>query len=96
MSVKCFKCDNALILEAGKDANRYENCTKCNASVRCCMMCQFYDTSSYNECREPTADRITDKEKANFCDFFKVSAGGNTYKDHKTEVLSAADALFKK
>jgi len=94
--VKCFKCEYPVTLEAMKDVNRYENCTKCNASIRSCMMCSFYDTSSYNDCREPTADRITDKEKANFCDFFKLSNSSHTNKNKKIETMSAAAALFKK
>jgi hypothetical protein len=59
-------------------------------------MCQFYDTSSYNECREPTADRIIEKEKANFCDFFKLGEGTGFNNDKIISALSAADALFKK
>ncbi len=96
MTAKCYKCNDILILEVGKDISRYENCTKCNASIRCCKMCQFYDTSSYNDCREPTADRIVEKEKANFCDFFKLGDGTNNDNEKKASALSAADALFKK
>lgn len=59
-------------------------------------MCQFYDISCYNECREPTADRITDKEKANFCDFFKLGDGTDSNLEKQKSALSAADALFKK
>jgi hypothetical protein len=59
-------------------------------------MCQFYDISSYNDCREPTADRIIEKEKANFCDHFKLGDGSNLNNDKQTSALSAADALFKK
>ena len=96
MSSQCYKCNEPLLLEAGKDINRFENCTKCNASIRCCSMCDFYNKSSYNECREPTSDRITDKEKANFCDFFKLSLGGNLNDNKKELALNAAEALFKK
>ena len=96
MISKCYKCNQDLILEAGNNVNRDENCEKCYASIRCCRMCFFFDTASYNECREPTSDRILEKEKANFCDFFKLSDGGNSNNNLKETALSAADALFKK
>jgi hypothetical protein len=59
-------------------------------------MCQFYDTKAYNECREPMADRITEKEKANFCDYFKIGGGENDAEKKRQELLAKAQALFKK
>ncbi len=58
-------------------------------------MCSFYDKNSYNECKEPIADRITDKEKSNYCDYFKLNDGVGV-KDKKDDLLAAANALFKK
>jgi len=57
-------------------------------------MCHFYDTSSYNECKEPMANRVLDKEKANFCDFFKL-AGASDRGPDKDKLLDAANSLFK-
>ena len=34
-------------------------------------MCVDYDTSVAKHCREPTAEEVRDKTRANFCDFFK-------------------------
>jgi hypothetical protein len=34
-------------------------------------MCVDYDTSFAKHCREPTAEEVRDKTRANFCDFFK-------------------------
>lgn len=96
MGVKCYKCHKELDLLAGKDIHRSESCNSCFASLRCCQMCSFYDTKAYNDCREPTAERIVDKEKANFCDFFKLSDKENNAEEAKNNVLSAAEALFKK
>ena len=33
-------------------------------------MCEFYDPSVANACREPVADAVGDKERANFCGYF--------------------------
>ncbi len=66
------------------------------ADIRSCKMCQFYDPKSYNECREPSADRVQDKEKANFCDYFKIGSGGNDAEKQRQELLAKAASLFKK
>lgn len=58
-------------------------------------MCVFFDLSSYNECKEPVAERIVDKEKPNFCDYF-VAQSGKRDVLKKDEIFSKADALFKK
>ena len=34
-------------------------------------MCIFYDPAVTKACREDDADEIREKERANFCDFFK-------------------------
>lgn len=35
-------------------------------------MCEFYDPQVSDSCREPIADSINDKERANFCGYFKA------------------------
>jgi hypothetical protein len=58
-------------------------------------MCTFYDPKVYNECRESNADRIVDKEKANFCDYFNLSDGSQAATS-KEDLLNKAASLFKK
>ena len=93
-NIKCYKCSQSLDYSAGAKLSRQDECPKCYASLHCCMMCMFYDKTAYNECKEPMANRILDKEKSNFCDFFKLacaSGGGN----EDDNLLGAANALFK-
>lgn len=92
--VSCYKCHKELEFEAGANIGRQEECPHCFASLRCCKMCQFYDLTAYNECREPSANRILEKEKANFCDYFKLGKSGGSGKD-KDKLLDAANSLFK-
>tara|TARA_Y100000590_G_scaffold469529_1_gene658039 strand:- start:503082 stop:503381 length:300 start_codon:yes stop_codon:yes gene_type:complete len=91
--LKCFSCHKDLDLASGAKIMRNEECSHCYASLHSCKMCQFYDQSAYNECREPSADRIVEKDKANFCDYFILSGtdGGNNQSDAE----AAANALFK-
>jgi hypothetical protein len=68
----CVACGNELVLPAR--VGRRDTCPGCGAELRSCRQCGFYDPSSYNACREPQADRVLDKERANFCEYFQPAA----------------------
>jgi hypothetical protein len=36
-----------------------------------CKLCEWYSVSVAKHCREPIAEEVKDKERANFCDYFK-------------------------
>lgn len=90
----CYNCSRVLEHEMGQKVFRNEDCPHCEASMRCCRMCKHYDKTAYNECREPIADRIIEKEKSNFCDHFSLAGEGNGGAD-KNNMLDAASSLFK-
>lgn len=96
MSLKCYKCGNPLSETYKIMVGRRDTCSKCMTDLRCCKMCQFYDPKSYNECRESSADRVQDKEKANFCDYFKIGSPDTNPDKEKQDALAKAAALFKK
>ncbi len=96
MSLVCHKCGKSLPEAFKVMVSRSDICPNCRADIRCCKMCQFYDPKAYNECRESSADRIVDKEKANFCDYFKIGSGGNNADKERQDALAKAAALFKK
>ena len=73
-----------------------EECSHCGADAHVCKNCQFYDPNSYNECREPSADRVKEKDRANFCDYFTLNQDGNAVVDKAAALKAAAEALFKK
>jgi hypothetical protein len=93
-AVLCHACKKNLDLAAGSKVPRNEECPYCYSSIHVCKMCNFYDSTAYNECRESSADRIVEKEKANFCDFF-VLKGGKSPNETKEDLLKNASALFK-
>jgi hypothetical protein len=41
-------------------------------------MCVDYDTRVAKHCREPTAEEVREKDRANFCDHFKPRPGAYT------------------
>ncbi len=93
--ITCYKCQKNIPLLNGFKIARTEECPYCSTSLHCCRMCKHFDRSVYNECYESNAERILDKERSNFCDYFILTDGKNG-PAHKEELLNAADALFKK
>lgn len=96
MSIQCHKCGKSLSETFKVMVSRSDTCAHCMTDVRCCKMCQFYDPKSYNECRESSADRVQDKEKANFCDYFKIGSSYNDAEKARQDARALAEALFKK
>ena len=92
LTVICFACETPN--EVTDRVGRREGCSKCMADLHACKNCDFYDTSSYNECREVSADRVPEKETGNFCDFFKPGSGSHK-KNDSADLLARAEALFK-
>ena len=85
-SIKCYHCQKSIPILGAFKVTRTEECPYCSWSLHCCKMCKFYDPQVYNECTEPNADRVVDKEKANFCDYFRPTPSA-----YRPEALSAAD-----
>ena len=69
----CFSC-GAQIHDPGKPG-RADTCPACDADLHCCRNCAFFDPGSYNECREPQAERVLEKDRSNFCDYFAFRQG---------------------
>ena len=51
-------------------------CPKCGKEVRICLHCTFYQPGAHWDCRETIPEPVTDKERANFCDYFRPKEDG--------------------
>lgn len=89
----CWNCGAAL---GPLDYGRQDSCPQCGRDTRVCKGCVHYDPAVNNQCREPTAERVVDKEKANFCDYFRPSSRGGSGASSRDSMKAAADALFRK
>ncbi|MFN7685299.1 MAG: hypothetical protein ACK5QT_07810 [Oligoflexia bacterium] len=90
----CWNCGAAL---TSLDFGRQDTCRHCGRDTRTCRACVHYEPSANNQCRENQADRVVDKERSNFCDYFRPNPSlrptGATSRD---ALKAAAEALFKK
>jgi len=91
--MNCAFCGAGLKLE-GK-VMRNDTCPHCGRDLRCCRQCKFYDRTAYNDCKEVMAERIVDKERANFCEYFMLK-GSAPGKGRTSEAKAALEALFSK
>ncbi len=92
----CFSCGGELkIIDR---VGRGDSCPHCRADLHCCRNCRFYDPSAYNECHEPQADRVLEKEMSNFCDYFELAEKLYSLKgkDAAAEAKRKLEGLFKK
>jgi hypothetical protein len=66
----CWKC-GASLADYTLPLRRLEECRKCGAELHVCRLCEWYSVAVAKHCREPIAEEVKDKERANFCDYFK-------------------------
>jgi hypothetical protein len=93
-SLYCYHCKKNIPILGVLQVTRTEECPYCARALHCCKMCKFFDSRVYNECKESNADRVVDKEKANFCDYFTL-VNGKRDEAELENLKSAADSLFK-
>lgn len=72
--LNCWRC-GAAVVDEPLPLSRTAECRQCRAELHVCRMCEFYDTSKAKSCREPVAEPVTDKTRANFCGWFRARPG---------------------
>lgn len=92
---RCWHCQRDLFRA---DFGREALCLGCGKNTHVCRNCRFYAPNRPNQCQEPLVERVLDKQRGNFCDYFMptqaaaTGAGGPASAD----LLAAAEALFHK
>jgi len=90
----CYHCHNDVVVP--KIVGRKDVCPRCGAELRCCLNCRFYDEQAYNRCRETQAERILDKDRSNFCDYFVFrDADAGQEPEGKQTPRDKLESLFK-
>ena len=90
-SLACYRCGASLAVLT-LPLSRHDQCPNCSADLHVCKMCVHFDERVPRKCREDGAEDVTEKERPNFCDWFKPS---DTAFDpaRKSEADAAQDAL---
>jgi len=72
-----------------------DECPSCGRDLHICLNCEFYDVNAYRQCRETIQEPVQDKEKANYCDFFRVSKRGAASVGSENETMKKLNDLFR-
>ncbi|MCG6943497.1 MAG: hypothetical protein LJE69_19880 [Thiohalocapsa sp.] len=91
---RCWHCGADLTdLDYGREAT----CPNCRKSTHCCRNCRWYARGRPNDCAEPVADAVADKERANFCGYFEASfpRDAGAAAPDADALRQAAEDLFK-
>jgi len=69
----CYACGAALPEKL--EVHRSTECPTCRRDLRVCRNCAFYSPGSHWDCAETVPEGVVDKERANFCDYFRFRSG---------------------
>ncbi len=72
--LQCHSCGVTFELEG---VYRSTVCPSCGKEVKVCLNCRFYAPGAHWDCRETIPEPVRDKDRANFCDYFKPAPQGN-------------------
>lgn len=93
--IACFRCGASLGM-LSLPLSRRDQCPDCSADLHVCKMCVHFDATVPRQCREDGAEDVTEKERANFCDWFAPSdaAFDPARKSQAEAAKNALSALF--
>ncbi len=91
--MRCASCHN--IVETERKIYFRDECPHCGADLHICKNCFFYDVTAENDCREPSAELVLDKERANFCECFRPAEDDQAAAGPGDEVKKQLEALFR-
>ena len=89
-ALRCWRC-GASVADLPLPLARRAECTACEADLHVCRLCELYRRGIAKECREPVAEEVKDKERANFCDYFQASPQAFTEADTGDAVAARAE-----
>jgi hypothetical protein len=90
----CWKC-GANLAELPLPLSRLAECPACRAYQHVCRMCLHFAPGIPKQCDEQDAEEVKEKDRANFCDYFKPNPRAYKARDPKTQSAKAnLDSLF--
>jgi len=71
MTRHCWKCGHEYQLSGAP--GRSETCESCLGDLKVCLNCVSYDRTVAYQCRDRRADPVTEKQAANYCEYFEMA-----------------------
>jgi len=93
--MQCWNCKRTV--DTRQRIGFRDHCSACDRALHACLNCDFYDPSYNNQCRETSAERVVDKDRQNFCEFFAPRRGAPaSERVGSPAARDQLEALFKK
>ena len=94
-SLSCYRCGESLA-SLSLPLSRRDACPECAADLHVCKMCVFFSATAPRQCLEDGAEDVKEKERPNFCDWFKPSDSAYDAAAHgkAKSAASELEALF--
>ena len=94
--MNCFFC--AREIEVSERVGFRDECPGCGRPAHVCRNCNFYDPAYNNQCRETQTERVVDKERANFCEYFvpATRSASPGAAPAKSAAIGKLEELFRK
>jgi len=92
--MNCFHCGRAI--EVKERVGFRDECPQCERPLHVCRNCGFYEPGLNNDCRETQAERVVEKDRANFCEYFAPSGTAHAQLSSAVAARANLEALFKK
>ncbi len=95
-NIACYRC-GASLASLSLPLSRQDECPECYNYLHVCKMCTYFDPHVPRQCREDGAEDVREKDRLNFCDWFKPSdtAFDEDRKSVEDDARFAAEDLFK-
>ena len=94
-TIRCYRCGESLAALT-LPLSRQDECPGCGNYLHVCRMCVYFDANVPRQCREDGAEEVKEKDRLNFCDWFKPSesAFDPDQKSEEDQARAALEALF--
>jgi len=69
----CIFCGNRL--DDTLEVFRSSTCPSCDRELKVCLNCRFYKKGVHWDCLETIPEAVAEKDRANFCDYFRFREG---------------------
>jgi hypothetical protein len=91
----CWHC-GAVIKPGQRPISRLAQCRVCQADLHVCRLCRYYNTRMTGYCDHDHAEPPLERERANFCQYFKPRPGAWAPRERDTDQATrdGLEALF--
>ena len=87
----CGLCGH--VLDHNTEVHRSSLCPSCGRELKICLNCRFYKQGAHWDCLETIPEPVAEKDRANFCDYFRFRESADKGKPTAGKAERARDGF---